>query len=529
MAHSDTVSLHRLLERETATALLEAFEALMPEAAVALIGLDGRRFAGRGDWPRPAMSAWIAQAAAGQIGQMAEGQLYPLVARSQTVGALALRGSAPEAVVQCLLSSLTVLLGQALEKRDVARETLDRYREINLLYRIGETIGASLDPDEIPRLELTEANRVIQSDVSVVLLPAADDEGGLEIKASLGAADEAKALPRAARNLIEQVRRTGRPDILVRAPAEEPPIESILCTPLKARERVLGVVLFGRRVGQPVFTAGDEKLALALASEAAITLEKAWLHQQEIKRQRMEEELAIGRRIQLSLLPEACPTMPGLEFAATYEAAYQVGGDFYDFFEVPGESQRLGLVIADVTGKGVPAALMMAFSRAIIRTEAMSGHNPSAVLEQANRLIVQDNRSRLLLSAFYAILDPLGGRLVYASGGHDRPLWLRAATGECLELRSRSLVLGAFPFVSLEERTIEVAPGDLLIFYTDGVTEARAADGQMFGEERLQAAAMAHRTASADQLLRAVVDEVKAFVGDAPAADDFTLLVVKRN
>lgn len=529
MTHSEYVPLRRLLERGVAEAFLASFERLMPGAEVALLGSDGRRFAGRGDWPLAEAAAWVARAAEGQTGTVADARLYPLTTKSQPVGALAVRGPVSEDVVRCLREGLNLFLDQALEKREVARETLDRYREINLLYRIGETIGASLDPDEIPRLELTEANRVIQSDVSAVLLPAANDEGGLEIKASLGAADDAGALPRAARNLIEQVRRTGRPDILVRAPAEEPPIESILCTPLKARERVLGVVLFGRRVGQPVFTAGDEKLALALASAAAITLEKAWLHQQEIKRQRMEEELAIGRRIQLSLLPEACPTVPGWEFAATYEAAYQVGGDFYDFFEVPGESQRLGLVIADVTGKGVPAALMMAFSRAIIRTEAMSGRSPSAVLEQTNRLIVQDNRSRLLLSAFYAILDPLGGRLVYASGGHDRPLWLRAATGECLELRSRSLVLGAFPFVSLEERTIEVAPGDLLIFYTDGVTEARAADGQMFGEERLQAAAMAHRTASADQLLRAVVDEVKAFVGDAPAADDFTLLVVKRN
>jgi sigma-B regulation protein RsbU (phosphoserine phosphatase) len=348
----------------------------------------------------------------------------------------------------------------------------------------------------------------------------------LEVKASFGAGEQVTALQNAARDLIAQVRQTGRPDILA---ADDAPVGTVLCAPLKARERVLGVVLFGRAAGQPVFTAGDEKLVMALTSQAAIAIEKAWLHQQELKRQRMEQELAIGRRIQLSLLPETCPSVPGWELAALYEAAQQVGGDYYDFFELPDGTGRLGLVIADVTGKGVPAALMMAFSRAIIRTEAMSGRNPADVLERANRIIVQDNRSQLLLSAFYATLDTRSGQLAYASGGHDHPFWLHAATGICEELHSRSLVMGAFPFIALEERAIDLAAGDLLLLYTDGVTEARAADGHMFGEARLQAALAANPAASAGEVLRTIVGAIKTFVGEAPPADDLTLVVVKRN
>jgi serine phosphatase RsbU (regulator of sigma subunit) len=527
MARSEIALLHRLLERGVAEALLRSFEPLIPGADVALLGADGRRFAGRGEWPQAQAAAWVTRAVEGQVGTLADARLYPLTTKSQPIGALAVRGRAAEAVVRCLRESLNLLIDQALAKREVARETLDRYREINLLYRVGETIGASLDPEEIPRLELSEAQRVIPAEVGAVLLPApggADDT--LEIKASFGAGELIAALQSVAGDLIARVRQTGRPDILA---ADGAPVGTVLCAPLKARERVLGVVLFGRAAGQPMFTAGDEKLVMALTSQAAIAIEKAWLHQQEIKRQRMEHELAIGRRIQLSLLPETCPSVPGWEFAAIYEAAQQVGGDYYDFYELPDGSGRWGLVIADVTGKGVPAALMMAFSRAIIRTEAMSGRSPAVVLERANRIIVQDNRSQLLLSAFYATLDTRGGRLAYASGGHDHPFWLHAATGACEELRSRSLVMGAFPFIALEERVIEMTAGDLLVMYTDGVTEARAANGQMFGDERLQAALAADPGASAGQVLQALVGAVKAFVGDAPPADDLTLVVIKRS
>ncbi|MCP4516289.1 MAG: SpoIIE family protein phosphatase, partial [Delftia sp.] len=220
----------------------------------------------------------------------------------------------------------------------------------------------------------------------------------------------------------------------------------------------LGVIALGRLAEQPVFTAGDEKLLMALAAQAAIAIETVRLHLEQVERQRLEEELAIGRQIQLSLLPEACPVIPGWEFAAVYQAARQVGGDLYDFFTLPDQPLQLGMVIADVTGKGVPAALFMAFGRTVIRMESRTGRNPAAVLEQVNRLILQDGRSRLFLTAFYATLDTHSGRLLYANGGHNWPLWLQSATGECQKLKSRSFLLGAFEDIELEERQIDVAP-----------------------------------------------------------------------
>ena len=249
---------------------------------------------------------------------------------------------------------------------------------------------------------------------------------------------------------------------------------------------------------------------------------------EEIKRQRLEEELAIGRQIQLSLLPARCPEIPGWEFTAVYRAARQVGGDLYDFIASPDDPRCLSIVIADVTGKGIPAALFMAFSRTIIRAESRSGRNPAALLQRANQFILQDIHYRLFLSAFYATLDSDSGRLVYANGGHDWPLWLRAGTGEIETLAAPGLLLGVFQDVRLEEREIMVAPGDFLIFYTDGVTEARNAVGELFGEERLAETVKATVPTSADHLLRAIVNAVENFTGATPRADDFTLVIVKR-
>jgi serine phosphatase RsbU (regulator of sigma subunit) len=533
------IPLQRLLKRREAAALLEEFAALLPGGDLALIGADGHLFAGSNAWTQAELVELLTQASAGQLVYAGGLLLQPLLIKSQLVGALVARDEEGEDgrvkhALRCLHRSLTLLLGQALKTRDLARETLDRYREINLLYNVGETIGGCLDPEEIPQLVLGEAKRIIDAEGGLVLLPPSltAGEGDLEVRASFGPASSIQTLSRVCRYIADEVYLTSRPAIVTNLPGDPLRAGPILCAPLKTRGRVLGVILLGRLAGEQVFTAGDEKLLMALAGQAAIALETARLHQEEIKQQRIVEELAIARQIQLSLLPEACPVVPGWEFAAAYQPARVVGGDLYDFLELPGEPRRLGLVIADVTDKGVPAALFMAFSRTIVRTEAMSSRNrnPAATLSRANRSIVRDiqSDSRLFLSAFYATLDTVSGRLAYANGGHNWPLWLRSASGEVQPLAARGIVLGVFNDIELEEREIEVAPGDMLVFYTDGVTEARGADGQMFDEERLRAAVASNPEASAQQVLQAIVEAVEAFVGDIPQSDDLTLFVIKR-
>ncbi len=245
--------------------------------------------------------------------------------------------------------------------------------------------------------------------------------------------------------------------------------------PLIADGRSIGALSIDMRVPR-LLDEGELRFLRLMANQAALAIEKAYLHREELHRQRLEEELAVARRIQYSLLPEQTPDFPGLEFAAYYHPARLIGGDFYDFFELPGQSPRLGMVIADVADKGVPAALFMALSRSIIRTKAMSGPNPAKVLTRANRLIAKDTRSGLFVTVFYGILDLKTGRLTFTNAGHNRPLRLETATGQIEELATRGIVLGVFEQVKLEEKEIEVSPGDILVFYTDGVTEAM--DGQ---------------------------------------------------
>jgi sigma-B regulation protein RsbU (phosphoserine phosphatase) len=297
--------------------------------------------------------------------------------------------------------------------------------------------------------------------------------------------------------------------------------------PLITEGRSVGALVIDTR--QPRKLGGNAtRLLQLMANQAAIAVEKARLHREEVKSQALEKEMEVGQQIQLSLLPETPSTVPGWEFATYYSAARQVGGDFYDIFELPGKPRRLGMIIADVMGKGVPAALFMALSRTIIRTTALNGRSPASTLAWANELIQKNNRADLFLTAFYARLDTSSGRLAYACAGHNRPLWLKASSGVIQELTARGIIMAAFDKIDLEEREIEVAPGDSLVFYTDGVTEAMNAHREPFGEKQLEAVVKASAGAPAQQVVDAVVQAVEAHAGDTAQSDDITLFVVRR-
>lgn len=248
----------------------------------------------------------------------------------------------------------------------------------------------------------------------------------------------------------------------------------------------------------------------------------------ELKKRALERELAIGRKMQLSLLPQSTPQIPGWQFASHYQSAWQVGGDFYDFIQREDTPTKLSLVIADVTGKGVPAALYMAVARTLMRAETGKTNSSAQVLQRVNQLIIDDNQSPLFLSALYAILDVETGDLHYASAGHDPPLCLRQASGNVEALPAKGFLLGAFRDVACNEEKSALAVGDVLVLYTDGVTEARDKAGGFFGEDRLKAALVAVGDKCAEEIVAGVITAVSDFTGSATQADDLTLLVAKR-
>ncbi len=279
---------------------------------------------------------------------------------------------------------------------------------------------------------------------------------------------------------------------------------------------------------------GEVHFLQLMANQAAMAIQNAKLREEEIRRKEMEASLSVARTIQRSMLPSSPPQVAGWEIAVHYRAAQQVGGDFFDFFEVSEDAASpqvgsLGMVIADVADKGVPAALYMALSRTLIRTTGISDRTPAEALKRANELMLKDSQAELFLSAFFAILDPKSGRLRYANAGHNRPLWRHVATMEIETLGGKGTVLGVLEDIELEDRQIIIDPGDILVFYTDGISEAFDARGDAFGTDRLADALRRSSGASAEDVLNDIISHIERFVGDTPQSDDLTLFVVRRN
>jgi sigma-B regulation protein RsbU (phosphoserine phosphatase) len=246
-------------------------------------------------------------------------------------------------------------------------------------------------------------------------------------------------------------------------------------------------------------------------------------------RQRLEHELAVARRIQLSLMPRSLPQPEGWRIATAYRPAREVGGDFYDVYELPRRPGWIGFVVADVTGKGVTAALMMAFTRAVLRSAAYNGDGPADALARTNRVLVNDARTGLFVTAFVGELEVASGRIRYASAGHEPPLVVRGPDRTVAELElSDAVLLGAFLDFGVIEGSVVLGPGELLVAYTDGVTDACDASGARFGEARMRDALAATVTGTADTAVSDVLGAIDAFAGDEPAADDITLLVLGR-
>jgi len=249
------------------------------------------------------------------------------------------------------------------------------------------------------------------------------------------------------------------------------------------------------------------------------------LQRERIKRERVEQELQVARRIQQASLPKEVPSLAGWQISPYYQPAREVGGDFYDFFEL--EGGRVGVVVGDATDKGMPAALMAEATSNMLRAvaRALDSSSPGEVLSQVNETLLARIPPNMFVTCFYAILDPKSGRLVYANAGHDLPYLHR--NGEAEELRARGMPLGLMPGMSYEEKEIELDAAEGVLFYSDGLVEAHNPKSEMFGFPRLRAlvAEYAEQGSLADFLM----DELHSFTGEGwEQEDDITLLTLRR-
>ncbi len=296
--------------------------------------------------------------------------------------------------------------------------------------------------------------------------------------------------------------------------------------PLHARGRVVGILMVGAdpETRRP-FSSRRLNILNGIAHQAATAVVNDQLYKEWAERSRLEQELDVAREIQKSLIPEGNPDIPGSSVASFWQAARQVSGDFYDFVQLP--NGNWSIVIADVADKGVPAALYMALSRTIIRTVAYTRSDPADALMRANQIIDADSHSDLFVTAFYGVWNPSSGIFAYANGGHNPPLLLRK-NGESQQLTGAGMALGVLPRINVESKYVMIEPGDILLLYTDGITEAMNEDFDEFGVDRLRFAAESSRLQDAAAIKDSIIKAISEHTGDTPQFDDITLVVLKR-
>lgn len=301
-----------------------------------------------------------------------------------------------------------------------------------------------------------------------------------------------------------------------------------IVVPLVSQGELIGLLNLGPRLSEQDYSGDDRKLLDTLAGQAAPAVRVAQLvRQQEAQareRERVEQELKVAQLIQQQFLPRKLPDLPGWHVAAFYRPAREVGGDFYDFIELP--EGKIGIVVGDVTDKGVPAALVMATTHALLRSDAPRLVSPSEVLQSVNELLVQEMPPKMFVTCLYAVLDPGTGKLQYANAGHNLPY---VGTDEgVVEFRATGMPLGLLPGMTYEQKEATLDPGQSILLHSDGLAEAHNPHREMFGFPRLMK--LMESRSVGEELIDELLADLDKFVGpNTEQEDDITLVTLQRS
>jgi serine phosphatase RsbU (regulator of sigma subunit) len=299
----------------------------------------------------------------------------------------------------------------------------------------------------------------------------------------------------------------------------------LMAVPVAIKNDSFGVLVIEEADNGRRFRSRRIDIINGIAQQVALAVQNDRLQEEMVVRERLETEVQLARQIQLTFIPHSLPEYPGWQLAARWRTARQVGGDFYDVIELP--NHCLGLFIADVADKGVPAALFMALTRTLVRAAVVETASPAEALRRVNDLLVPDTRQGMFVTAFYAVLNRETGEFTYVNAGHNPPLWKSGGSGEIQRLTRTAVALGVVENLPILQKSIRLSTGDTILLYTDGVTEAFSVDGELFGEARLTEAVRKPH-ASANDLLEAVETRLTDFITSAPLSDDLTMLSLCR-
>lgn len=300
---------------------------------------------------------------------------------------------------------------------------------------------------------------------------------------------------------------------------------SFMVVPLKLKDEVTGTMSMTEKAGEDSYTQEDLRLLTILASQVAMAIENTRFHEESIERDRIRRELEIANHIQMNMLPSSFPSVEGLDISSQSLPAKKVGGDYYDLIKI--SPQQVGVAIGDVSGKGMPAALLMVEIRTIIQAKAPDSTTSLEVIRKVNEIISKDAEPGMYATLFYGIYDLPTRVLTYTNAGHNYPLLYHPETDTYDSLETTGMFVGMFDNPPYKEVSVQLNPGDIIIFYTDGVTEAVSASGEMYGLKRLCSTISGCREGNAAQLREAIEASVDEFASGEEQADDITVMIMK--
>jgi sigma-B regulation protein RsbU (phosphoserine phosphatase) len=419
------------------------------------------------------------------------------------------------------------------DQNEIARLN-NKIKRLSTLIEVNELISSSLDLDTILENVMTISKKVMNADASSLMRI---DEKTNELiyqvaQSSVGEKLKKEVRLKMGQGIAGTVAESGEPLLLedvYRHPkffrgndeATGYRTKSMITVPLKVGNRVTGVAQVINRLDGKPFDQDDLELFLALSSMAAIALENAKMHQQILEKQRLVKDMEFARTVQESFLPQSAPEVKSYRFSAHYTPALEVGGDFYDFIHL--DKTRTGIVIGDVSGKGVPAALYMAKLGSDMRTLAFTEPSPAAALGKLNDLLAARSRRGMFATLLYIELDAGSGTLTLCNAGHLPPI-VRKRDGSLAKIATAGgAPLGMLPGMTFKQETVKLGKGETVVLYTDGIVEAMNAKEELYGYARFEAL-LKQGGAGPGALKDAIVNDVNSFTGMSPQHDDMTLV-----
>lgn len=402
--------------------------------------------------------------------------------------------------------------------------------EARSLYEVGIALSGSLELDELLDKILENLTKVIVSDIAMIYL--VDPEKGTINQIATRGLDEFppdQLHLKIGQGICGRVAETGEGVIVSDVDKNSDYIacrtstKSEMAVPLKVKDTVVGV-LNVESDKKDAYKNHELELMNAFASLAAVSVERAKLHEHMLSARRLEHELAIARRIQKTFLPSGNPRIDGFDIAGINIPSAEVGGDYYDF--IPIVENQYGIAIGDVSGNGIPASLIMAAFRASLKAEIRNNFAIRAILDKVNKLLFESIERDRYVTAAYGVLDSKNKIFTFSNAGHNHPILLRSS-GEIQYLKEGGMALGIFANSTYEENSVFLKSGDIVLFYTDGVTEVKNEEEIEFGEQRLVDAAIASKGKSAAGIINYIIKEIEKFEKGSSFSDDITLIVMK--